>query len=80
MDVFGKPGEGVHAWRLFSLAGVDVIGTLLICWWVSRTWQIPFWKVFIAAAVLAVVMHRLFRVDTRINVALFGRLNGSGKA
>ena len=29
-DLFGKPGEGVHKYRIFGIAAVDLIATIIL--------------------------------------------------
>ena len=72
-DVFGKPGEGSHAWRLGGLAGADLLLTAGAALLLSRTAfrSSPMWAsfliVFIILILLAVGVHRLFCVDTALN-------------
>ncbi len=73
--MLGRPGEGIHAWRLCGLAAVDVICTLLACWLISWKGGIAFWKVATCAFSLAILVHRIFCIDTRVNVALFCRVS-----
>jgi hypothetical protein len=81
-DLGGKPGTGVHAWRLGGprgttqgLAGFDFMLTvvaaggltaLMRCKWY---WSIP---VFIILWAVGVVFHRLFCVSTPVTRRLFG--------
>jgi hypothetical protein len=65
-DVFGKPNEGVHSYRLFGVAIVDVIstvvGVVLIAWFLNVSW----WKTLIVAFVLGEIMHYIFGVQTAV--------------
>ncbi len=73
-DVFGRPGEGVHAYRIFRLAAVDVVGTIGICVAIAYAFGLNVWATLAAGFLLGIVMHRLFCVNTTINRALFGAL------
>ena len=70
--MFGKEREGVHAIRVFDVAVVDVVGTVvigvLVSW--STGWNV--WLVCAGLFALAIVVHRAFCVNTKVNVALFG--------
>jgi len=69
-DVFGKPGEGIHKIRVIDIAVLDVLGTILIAYFVSIWIHVAFWKVLIVAFVLAELAHWLFCVDTKVMRAL----------
>ena len=73
--IFGKEGEGAHSLRLFNVAIVDVVATLLvgalICVWVG--WGIKgFILVIIVLFLLGIIVHRIFCVNSTINKAIFG--------
>ena len=69
-DIFGKPGEGVHSYRLFNIAVVDVVLTvllgLLIAYWMQLNWR---WAslVVLSMFLLGIFSHWLFCVDTTIH-------------
>lgn len=66
-ELFGKPNEGVHKYRLFGVAAVDLIGTIVIAWLVARWIKKSFWIVFVSAMAIAVLLHKLFCVKTALN-------------
>lgn len=70
--VFGKEREGVHAWRVFDVAVVDLVATLAIGVAISAWtgWNVV--VVCVTLLALGIVAHRAFCVNTKINVALFG--------
>lgn len=71
-DIFGKPGEGLHKYRICNIAIVDLILTVLlsalISWWSKSS----FICVFFVLMFVAIILHRLFCVNTTINKAIFG--------
>ena len=71
-DIFGKEGEGIHSYRLFDMAAVDLIGTLLLCFYISFLTRTNILIVTVSIFLLAIMMHRLFCVNTTINKKLFG--------
>jgi hypothetical protein len=71
-DIFGKPGEGAHAWRVCGLAAVDVLLTVLLALFVSMASGKSLMSCFVAMMLLAVVCHLAFHVNTRLNMTLFG--------
>jgi uncharacterized membrane protein YcaP (DUF421 family) len=71
-DIFGKPNEGVHSYRIFNIAIVDVIATLLGALLISYLFKVNFFLVAVLLFLLGIVLHRLFCVNTTINKFLFG--------
>jgi hypothetical protein len=47
--MFGKEGEGVHSIRLGGVAVMDVLGTVLVCWWISHYFDISLVKTLLCA-------------------------------
>ena len=74
-DIFGKPNKGVHSYRIFNIAIVDVIATIAGALLISFLFKINFFLVLVVLFLLGIVLHRLFCVDTTINRFLFGNVN-----
>lgn len=72
--IFGKEGEGVHALRLFNIAIVDVIGTILGGILIAKLMNWNVGITVIALFALGIIMHRLFCVNSTVNKALFGNV------
>lgn len=70
--VLGKPGEGVHRFRIAGVAAVDLGLTVAVAWLISTYWRLAFWKVLAVLLLLGVLAHRLFCVDTAVDRWLFG--------
>jgi hypothetical protein len=73
--LFGNVGEGVHGYRLFDFAIVDVLATifgayLLYRWLKYHSWMSFFWVLALLFA-LGITLHRLFGVRTTIDRLLF---------
>ena len=73
-DALGKPGEGIHRWRIGGLALVDTLLTLALAGGIAQILKKNFWAVLVILLVAAVAMHALFCVPTALNRALFGRM------
>lgn len=71
-NVFGVPGRGAHAWRVAGVAAVDLGLTVAAAAAWSRWRGHSFWATLAVLLVLGVGVHRLFCVDTALNVALLG--------
>lgn len=71
-NIFGKPGVGVHSYRLFNIAIVDVVftivGAFILHWFLPK---IHFFKILLSLFFLGIVLHRLFCVRTTIDKLLF---------
>ncbi len=71
-DIFGKVGEGVHSYRIFDVAIIDVIFTVIGAYVIHLF--VPKYKfahVLIFLFILAIVFHRIFCVRTTVNKLLF---------
>jgi fatty acid desaturase len=66
-DALGVPGRGVHAWRIFDVAIVDVVLTVLAAWGIAEWRGWPFWWVLLGLFVMGIVLHRLFCVRTTVD-------------
>jgi hypothetical protein len=67
-NIFGEENKGIHSYRLFNVAIVDVIGTIIIALLISRK---HFIKILILLFILGIILHRLFCVRTTVDKLLF---------
>lgn len=72
-NVLGEPGKGIHSYRIWNIAVVDVIMTIIGALIIKLLFfknchygAVLFWFFF-----LGIVLHKLFCVDTTINKYLF---------
>ena len=70
-NIFGKPGEGVHSYRIFNIAIVDLGLTLLVAYLLSVMLKKSFALISSILLILGVVLHRLFCVRTTVDKLLF---------
>ena len=71
-NMFGKVGEGVHSYRLFNIAIVDVFFTVIGAY-IFHVFY-PSYSFFTILAILflsGIVLHRLFCVRTTVDKFLF---------
>jgi hypothetical protein len=73
-NMFGEPNKGVHSIRVAGLAAVDVGMTVAAAAAIAYAFKRDFAITTVALFVLAIILHRLFCVDTVINRAIFGRV------
>lgn len=70
-DIFGAPGTGLHSYRIFDIAVVDVLATVGSAFLVSYLFSYSFVIVFILLLITGIVMHRIFCVRTTVDKFLF---------
>lgn len=70
-NILGIPGKGVHSYRIFNIAIVDVILTIILAYIISYIFKISFVKTSIILFILGILLHRLFCVRTTIDKLLF---------
>ena len=70
-DIFGQPGKGVHQYRIFDIAIVDVLVVVLFGWIISYVTHYRLAYVLAGVFLLGIVAHRLFCVRTKVDRLLF---------
>ena len=72
-DIFGEVGKGIHSYRMFDIALIDVIATMVGAYFIQKYFYpskkyctILFWLF-----VIGILSHRLFCVRTTIDKFLF---------
>ena len=71
--IFGKPGKGIHSYRIFNLAILDILGTILGAYIIH--WFLPKYKflwILLFLFILGILLHKLFCVRTTIDKWIFG--------
>ena len=72
-ELFGKVGSGLHSYRIFNIAIIDVIATMIGAYLLQRfvftTYE--YYQVLIGLFILGIFMHRLFCVPTAVDQLLF---------
>lgn len=70
-DIFGKPREGAHAYRLFDIAVIDVVATVIVAFVISRVFGFIFWKSLVVLFIVGVISHKMFCVRTTVDKWIF---------
>jgi len=78
-NMLGKPGEGLHSWRIGGKKGtiqgialVDIILTLFLSILLKKFYpKSKLVVIFILLWVVAILVHKLFCVETSVNKLLF---------
>ena len=72
-DILGKPGKGVHRFRIFNIAIVDLLLTFLLAYVLKMYIFIEthYGIILFCCFLLGIFLHRLFCVKTTIDKFLF---------
>ena len=70
-NALGEPGKGIHSYRLFGVAIMDVIMTIIAAYIISYFTNYNFTYTLIFLFILGIILHRLFCVRTTIDKLLF---------
>lgn len=72
-DIFGKPNEGIHKYRLFNIAIIDVIFTIIGAYLIKKYFfkKINFIIILLILFIIGIIAHRVFCVRTTIDKLLF---------
>ena len=70
-DLFGKPGTGMHKYRVFNIAVFDVAVVLACGFVISKYFKYPLSYTLVVLFILGIIVHRLFGVRTGIDKKLF---------
>lgn len=65
-DIFGKPKEGPHSYRIFNIAIVDTVLTIIIGYLISKYFKLKLINVLIVLFILSVIIHKIFCVETTL--------------
>jgi hypothetical protein len=71
--IFGVPNKGIHSYRLFNIAYIDVIFTILGAYLIKIIFfkKTNYLKVLLGFFILGIILHRFFQVRTTIDKLLF---------
>jgi len=69
--LFGKPNTGIHTYRIFDIAIVDVICVLIVAYFISIYFELDFKELAIALFLLGIIIHRIYCVRTTVDKLLF---------
>ena len=67
----GEPKKGVHSYRLFGVAIMDVLFTIIGAYLLSLFFNYSFIYTLIIFFSLGIILHRLFCVRTTVDKLLF---------
>ena len=67
-NALGRPGKGIHSFRIANIAVVDVLLTFVLAYvlWVLLE-KYSYWVILYCCFLAAVVLHRMFCVKTPVD-------------
>lgn len=78
-NLFGEPGTGSHSIRIFNIAIIDVLSTILLAFAIHQIilerwlgiYTVSIWIVLGLCFLVGIIAHRLFCVRTTVDKLLF---------
>lgn len=67
----GEVGKGIHSYRLFNIAYIDVIVVALAAFFISYFFKFNVAYTFVAFFLLGIICHRVFCIRTTVDKLLF---------
>ena len=70
---FGEPDEGIHSYRIFNIAYLDVLITIITAFFIQKLFfpKTKYIKVLFFFFLSGIFLHRLFDVRTTVDKFLF---------
>jgi hypothetical protein len=65
-NIFGEPGKGAHKYRIFNIAIVDLVLTLIVCLYISTKTSLNIGVIILTALILSVFIHKFFCVKSTL--------------
>lgn len=69
-NLIGVPGEGIHSYRIFNIAYMDVIVVLLAAILIAWVMKWNYMKTIIGIFILGIGVHRILCIKTSVDKAL----------
>ena len=63
-DILGKPNQGAHSYRIFNIAMVDLLLTIIVGYLLSFVFKCNPLYTIIGFIISGIIIHRLFCVRT----------------
>lgn len=67
-DIFGKVGKGIHSYRLYNIAMIDLVLTIILSWIISKYYEYNIFIVFGILIIISIIIHRLFCVRSTLTM------------
>ena len=71
--IFGISGKGIHSYRLYDVAILDVGVTLICAVLIAYMFSFPYLWTILVVFILGIFFHRMFYVRTTVDKILFSK-------
>ena len=68
-----KQLEELHKIQIIGI-DVDILFTIIISYYIASVYNYNFYKVILIMFLITIIVHRIFRINTRINELIFGKV------
>jgi uncharacterized membrane protein len=65
-DIFGKSKEGPHSYRIFNIAIVDTVLTIILGFLISKYFKYNLYIVLLVLFALSIIIHKIFCVKSTL--------------
>ena len=71
--IFGEVGKGIHQYRIYDIAIVDLLGIVLLAYVISLTFKKKnsFIIIFLIILLVGIIVHHLLGVRTTLDKLIF---------
>ena len=72
-SLFGKPGEGIHSYRIFNIAYLDIFVTMIAAYVIQQKFypDTKYISVLFYLFLVGILLHRIFGVRTTVDKFIF---------
>jgi hypothetical protein len=63
--------EKLHRIQIFGI-DLDILFMLIVSYYIANSYKKNFFQVIIIILIISIIVHRTFRINTRINEMIFG--------
>lgn len=66
----------LEKWHRVQIMGIDmdILFTVFLSYYITTNYRRNFYQVLISVLLISIIVHRLFRINTRINQMIFGKV------
>jgi hypothetical protein len=68
-----KQLEELHKLKILGI-DLDILFMILISYYITITYDYNFYNVLITVVLISIITHRIFKINTRINEIIFGKI------
>lgn len=72
MGFCGAPRTGIHSYRIFDFAVVDIVLSLLLAALITYGTKLSFWFSIPLVFATGIIVHRALGIETKLNSIIFG--------